>query len=220
MAVELSLVFPIYNEQDMLPMLRRALDDFFFAWDQEIEFVMVNDGSEDRSIDFLRNWAKEDPRVTIIELKTNQGHQRALYEGLVKASGEYVITLDADLQDPLEYIPVMLEQAKAGFDVVHARRRTREGEVLFKKAAAWTFYRTIKLVHGETILDAGDFRLMTKKAIDMYARKFGPESVLRIGIPRLRLNQTTIEYDRKPRLIGKSKFTLRKLVQLANQARK
>lgn len=220
MPAKLSLVFPVYNEQDMLPVLRRSLDEFFFSWDEEIEFVLVDDGSQDGSLNFLHQWEKDDPRVSVVELKNNQGHQRALYEGLIHATGDQVITLDADLQDPLEFIPVMLEQAKAGFDVVHARRRSREGEVLFKKAAAWTFYRTIKLVHGQTILDTGDFRLLSKSAIDVYARKFGPDGVLRIGIPRLKLNQVTIEYDRKPRLVGKSKFTIRKLVQLANQARK
>lgn len=218
--IDLSLVFPVYNEQDMLPLLRKSLDHFFLTWESPVEFVLVNDGSTDLSLAYIKNWMKQDPRVTLVDLNENQGHQKALYRGMIKAAGQWVVTLDADLQDPLDQIPYMLEQAQAGFDVVHMRRTSREGEILLKKAAAWTFYRTIKFVHEDVILDSGDFRMMSKNAIDHLARNYGPNAVLRISVPRLKLPQTTLEYARKPRVAGKSKFTLMKLVQLANQARK
>jgi len=217
----LSIVFPIYNEVEVLPILRKELDSHFKDSDSDIEFLFVDDGSTDASKEILEDWKKTDERVRILSMGTNHGHQKAMQEGLRKANGDWILTMDADLQDPPNVIDFMLKKANEGYDIIHARRASREGEPFLRKMLAWSYYRLVKyLFVSDLLLDVGDFRMMSKKSVDEYFKQFPNSKMLRADIPKIDLKQCTISYDRHKRAMGKSKFTFRKLLDLAVSFRK
>ncbi len=137
----LSLVIPIFNEEETIPHLRKATEDWRKTANVPVELILVNDGSSDRSWSFLVDWAREDSSVKAICLSRNFGHQAAVTAGLGYAQGDAVVVIDADLQDPLEVINAMLERYDEGFDVIYGVRISRAGESFLKLATAWLFYR-------------------------------------------------------------------------------
>src|SRR2546426_9083795 len=140
----LSLVIPAYNEQQVIPLLRERLTAFLPTLPCETEVIIVNDGSSDRTLDLLFDWADADPRIKVLGLARNFGHQAAVTAGLDMASGDAIVIMDADLQDPLEVLVEMLGQYRTGYDVVYGQRIGREGETRFKKLTAWLFYRLMR----------------------------------------------------------------------------
>lgn len=209
-------VMPIYNEQEMIPHLRQELEKFSSRQPFQTRYVLVNDGSTDSSGKMLDEWKKQSKNLEVCHLAKNMGHQQALLKGLSKASGDFIITMDADLQDPLDAVPVMVQKAMEGFDVVHARRTKRLGESTFRKCAAWAYYRVAKIfIHSSILEDVGDFRLMTSRAMDVYMSRKNKNQFLRAEIVDLPLPQTVIPYIRDKRAKGKSKFTMTKLIQLS-----
>jgi dolichol-phosphate mannosyltransferase len=213
--IQLSLVFPLFNEEKVIPFLQKELNRHL-ELQNNCEIVLVNDGSSDNTQALLEAWSSQDPRVNIIHLKQNIGHQKAILEGLKAAKGENVITIDADLQDPIEMISSMVSKADEGFDVVHTQRISRSGEPLIRKSMTWLFYRLAKHIFQKSILlDAGDFRLMSRKAIQVYFATVEYPHILRHQILNLPLKQTVLNYHRNPRVVGESKFTFIRLAQLA-----
>jgi glycosyltransferase involved in cell wall biosynthesis len=209
----LSVVIPVYNEIEVLPYLSEKLKNHFHH-QTNVEFIFIDDASIDGSIDFLSQWSQNDTRVRIIFNHKNIGHQPSLYMGLLESKGEIMVSMDADLQDPVELISLLVEKYKHGYDIVHAQR-TRAGASTFRNICAWMFYRVLKLFNSKTIVDVGDFRLISRKALQIHQRTFLTGLYLRGEFSKLPLRQAVITYKRSKRIAGESKYTFRKLFSLA-----
>lgn len=211
-----SLVFPVYDEEESLPHLRAALDAFLPTLGVPCEIVLVDDGSRDASYDFICRWAAEDPRVRGVSFSRNFGHQAALSAGLALARGDATVLLDADLQDPLSVVPEMLARYREGYDVVYGERTSREGETRFKRATAWLFYRIMRrLVHRALPADAGDFRLVSRRCVDAVLRMNEVHRFLRGMFAWVGFPQAAVRYARAPRLHGETKYPFWKMARLA-----
>jgi glycosyltransferase involved in cell wall biosynthesis len=212
----LSIVIPVYNEEQALPFLRKRLTEFVSGLPCAAELVLVNDGSSDGSIDLLVQWAKADGRVKVFNLARNFGHQVAATAGLDHAAGQAVVLMDADLQDPPEVILDMLEQYRRGYDVVYGRRTSRAGETHFKRFSAWLFYRMMRLlVHSDLPVDAGDFRLVSRGCLEAVCSMRERHRFLRGMIAWVGFPQTAVSYARNPRVAGQTAYPLRKMLWLA-----
>ncbi|HET7397969.1 MAG TPA: glycosyltransferase family 2 protein [Intrasporangium sp.] len=217
MVPELSVVVPMYNEQEVLPLLvqrlRRVLDDV----DASYEVVAVDDGSTDLTPALLQRYHREWPALRVIRLRANAGHQAAISAGLASARGDYVVTLDADLQDPPEVIRDMLAAARRDrVDVVYGVRADRSSDTWFKRFSARAFYTLIRLVSQTSAhSDAGDFRLMSRATVDAVNSLPEHNRVLRFIVPALNFPSDTVEYRREERAAGRSKYPLLKMVKLS-----
>ncbi len=213
---DLSIIIPIFNEQDTIPELYERLRGAATQVSERYELIFVNDGSKDNSLEALIKISEKDPRVFFINFSRNFGHQIAVTAGLDACSGQAVVIIDGDLQDPPELIPEMYSKYKEGFEVVYARRRERKGESFFKKATASFFYRSLKRITSVDIpLDTGDFRLVDKIVVD-YLRKMPEQNkFLRGQIAWLGFRQTAVLYDRDKRKFGKSGYPLGKMLRFA-----
>ena len=213
--VTLSAVVPLFDEQDALPELHRRLTDALAAAGVEYELVLVNDGSRDRTRELLDALARADGRVRPLHLTRNFGHQAAVTAGLEHARGACVAVLDGDLQDPPEVIPALLERWREGFDVVYAvRTKRKEGPV--KRLGYFLFYRLLRATADLDIpLDAGDFCLMDRAAVDALNRLPERGRFVRGLRTFIGFRQTGVSYERDPRFAGRPKYTLGKLAALA-----
>jgi polyisoprenyl-phosphate glycosyltransferase len=216
----LSIVIPVYNEEESLPHLRRRLGAVVEAIRREralaVEVLLVDDGSVDGSRRFLEEWAVADPALRVLRLSRNFGHQAALTAGLDAARGDGVVLLDADLQDPPEVIPRLLDRAAEGYDVVYAQRTARAGEGLYKRATAWLFYRLMKgLVHRDLPADTGDFRLITGRALDAVRGLRERHRFLRGLSVWIGFRQAAVPYAREARAAGHTKFSTLKMLRFA-----
>lgn len=215
----LSLIIPCYNEEEVLEILKKRLKETIPKFQVKTEIILVNDGSSDRTIDGLMDWAKEDSHVRVVSLSRNFGHQIAVTAGMDHAKGDAVVVMDADLQDPPEVILEMLSKYQEGYDVVYGQRLARSGESFFKKVTAWAFYRLMKiLVHKDLPLDSGDFRLISRRCLDALNGLRENHRFLRgmnawIGFP-----QIPVFYKRDPRVAGETKYPLQKMLKLAMNA--
>src|SRR5438045_5862590 len=161
-----SFVIPIYNEEDALPELARRLDALLEQMDGRSEVMLVDDGSRDGSWSLIADIVANDQRFKAIGFSRNFGHQMAITAGMDRAAGEAVIVMDADLQDPPEVVLELIARWKEGFDVVYARRLSREGDNAFKRATASLFYRLLAQISSIDIpRDVGDFRLIDRKVL-------------------------------------------------------
>jgi dolichol-phosphate mannosyltransferase len=212
----LSLVIPAYNEEESLPELRAALDVWIPAQSWKTNVLLVNDGSQDRTGRFLEEWAGSTSWLAVIHLSRNFGHQAALTAGLDNADGDVVVVIDADLQDPLEVIPTMVEKYCEGFDVVYGRRADRQGESASKRITAWLFYRAMqKLIYKHLPPDAGDFRLVSKRCLKAVLEMREKHRFLRGMFSWAGFAQTSVSYSRQPRKSGTTKYTYRKMMLFA-----
>jgi dolichol-phosphate mannosyltransferase len=214
----LSIVIAAYNEEAVLPELRRRLNDFIdgLLAATSAEVVAVDDGSADGTLDGLLEWAEADPRVRVIGLARNFGHQAAVTAGLDAARGDAIVVIDADLQDPPEVIAAMLAQYRRGYDVVYGRRVSRAGEGWFKRLTAWGFYRIMRgFVHKALPVDCGDFRLVSRRCLDAVLAMRETHRFLRGMVAWVGLNQTTVDYQRAARVAGETKYPLRKMLHFA-----
>jgi dolichol-phosphate mannosyltransferase len=212
-----SVVAPVYDEEGSLDAFYErvvaALEGL------ALEVVLVDDGSRDRSPELLEALALRDPRVKVIRLSRNFGHQAALTAGLEHARGDVVVTLDSDLQDPPELIRAMLEEWRGGSDVVYAVRRHRAGETRFKLATAHAFYRVFaRLTRIELTPDAGDFRLMDRRALRVLLAMPERNRFLRGMTVWVGFRQSAVEYDRDPRYAGETKFSLARMLRFSLDA--
>jgi len=213
---ELSLVIPIYNEEEVLPQLDARVKELLVTLDLTCEVVFVDDGSKDRSIELLRGMAGGEPRYRVIRFARNFGHQRAITAGIDTSRGRAVVILDADLQDPPEVILEMVAKWREGFDVVYGRRRSRAGESWFKLVTAKLFYRLFALmIPIEVPLDAGDFRLMSRRVVLAMRSLRETHRFVRGLVAWVGFRQTAVEYDRAARAAGETKYPLRKMLAFA-----
>lgn len=212
----ISVIVPIFNEEGNIPLLHERLTGVLRGMQLHYEMIFINDGSRDRSMELIRELARQDNHIKFIDFSRNFGHQVAVSAGLDHADGEAVVIIDADLQDPPELIPEMYKRYKEGFEVVYARRRKREGETLFKKWTARMFYRILsRLTSVDIPLDTGDFRLIDHKVVDVLRRMPEKSKFLRGQISWIGFRQTYIEYDRHERHAGKTGYSLQKMLRFA-----
>lgn len=217
-AVELSVIIPIYNEEEniaaLYDRLRSVLDPMHLAGGYE--FIFINDGSRDQSFALIQTLAMRDERVRFIDFSRNFGHQIAVTAGLDRASGEAVVIIDADLQDPPELIPLLLEKLRTGYEVVYAKRRSRQGESAAKKFTAKLFYRILAgITHISIPVDTGDFRIISRKVVEALRRMPEQNKFIRGQISWIGYRQTYVEYDRAERAGGATGYTYRKMIRLA-----
>lgn len=215
--VSLSVVIPIYNNGDCLDELSdRLRGTLSAAGIEEYEVIFVDDGSRDKSRDVLRRLCRQEPRMKLMGLTRNFGHQFAITAGFDCSGGDAVLVMDGDLQDPPEVIPEFLAKWRQGYDVVYGVRLERAGESRFKRWTASLFYRLLRrLTSTEIPVDAGDFRLLSRRAMDTFNQLRERSRFVRGMVSWLGYPQAPVFYKRAPRRAGKSQYSLRKLVKLA-----
>ena len=213
---KLSIVLPMYNEEAVVPILRRKLAPFLDEFPCGVELVLVNDGSSDRTLAQLADWAAEDPRVKVVHLSRNFGHQVAATAGLDYAGGDAVVLMDADLQDPLEVVHEMIQRYREGYDVVYGQREGREGETRFKLITAWMFYRVMRLLTATDLpMDTGDFRLVSRSFLDALISMRETHRFLRGMVAWIGYPQIAVRYRRRERAAGTTKYPFHKMAVLA-----
>jgi len=214
----ISLVIPLYNESQAFPLLRQRLAEFSGRLEGQyrIEIILVDDGSRDGTWDQIMEFARADPRVKGVGLSRNFGHQNALFCGYEFAAGDAVVSLDGDLQDPPEIALEMLARFERGADVVFGVRRQRAGESVMKRLTAHAFYRILGWL-GDTRapLDSGDFRLLSRRALDALLRMREKHKYLRGLVGWIGYRTDQVEYDRPARAAGETKFSWLKMIRFA-----
>ena len=213
-----SVVVPLYNEAaNVGPLLERlssAIDRL--RGEYEYEIVLVNDGSSDATLAAIRSEMQRRTRVVLVNLSRNFGHQLAATAGIEIATGDAVILMDGDLQDPPELIEAFLRKWREGYDVVYAVRRSRKGESTFKVLTARAFYRIIKRLTKISIpMDTGDFRLMSRRTVEAVRKLPERHRFLRGMVSWVGFNQVALEYDRDERHSGTTKYPLTKMLRFA-----
>lgn len=217
----ISVVIPVFNEEECLPeMFRRllALRESLRV-KAECEFLFVDDGSKDRSLELLKEAATMETVVKVISFSRNFGHQIAITAGIDCAKGDFVAVIDGDLQDPPELITSMYDLACIGYDVVYAKRRCRPGETFFKKVTATAFYRLLSyLCEIDIPTDTGDFRLMSRRVVNAFKQMRERHRFVRGMVPWVGFRAAPFEYDRDQRYAGETKYPLRKMIAFASNA--
>lgn len=212
----LSLVIPMYNEESALPFLRTAVTEFMSKMPFHMEVVLINDGSTDATLRQLVDWARQDTRVKVINFSRNFGHQIALTAGLDYATGDAIVTLDADLQDPLSVIPRMIELYCEGYDVIYGQRKDRLGENWMKRCTAWLFYRFMrKFIHKDLPVDSGDFRLLSRPCLSGLQQMRETHRFIRGMIAWVGFPQIAVQYERQARVAGTTKYPMKKMLGFA-----
>jgi dolichol-phosphate mannosyltransferase len=215
----LSVVSPCYNEEETVPEFYWRVTEVCERLGLPYELVLVNDGSRDATWDRMVELTRTDPHVVAINLSRNHGQQLALSAGLSHCRGERILILDADLQDPPELLPEMLERIDRGADVVFGQRRQRAGETVLKRATSALFYRLISKISSVPIpLDTGDFRLITRRVLDHLLAMPEQHRFIRGMVSWLGFRQEALLYDRDARFAGETKYPFRKLCKLATDA--
>ena len=214
---KLSIIIPMYNEEEALPYLYKRLVELAKRIDKyQLEFLFVNDGSKDNSLKIVKEYRKKDSRVQYLNLSRNFGKEVAMGAAFDYVTGDAVAIIDADLQDPPELIIDMLKFYEQGYDDVYAKRRNRKGETWLKKFTSKAFYRVLESVSNVPIQkDTGDFRLLSRRAIE--ALKAFPEKqrYTKGMFSLIGFKKKEIEYDRDPRVAGSTKWNYFKLMDLA-----
>ncbi len=212
----LSVIVPCKNEEIVLPESNRRLVQALEQLGMRFEIIYVDDGSTDSTLPLLRDLQRADPRLRLVALSRNFGHQLAITAGLQHAAGDAAVVIDADLQDPPEVIAEFVAKWQAGFDVVYGTRAEREGETAFKLWTAKLFYRIInRLSDVEIPLDTGDFRLMDRKVVDAFLAMPERDRFVRGMVSWIGYRQAAVPYRRAARQSGNSKYPLFKMLRLA-----
>ena len=212
----ISIVVPVFNEEAVLPEFHRRLGQVLDSLSFDFEILYVNDGSADDSLSLLNRLREQDARVAILDLSRNFGKEIAMTAGLHRAQGEAVIVIDADLQDPPELIPRLIEEWQKGFDVVYARRARREGESAFKKMTAHLFYRLMRTIGQIKIPeDTGDYRLLSRRAVNALNTLGEQHRFMKGLFTWIGYRQKAVIYERDPRHAGESKWNYWKLWNFA-----
>ncbi|MBA4347963.1 MAG: glycosyltransferase [Clostridiales bacterium] len=213
----LSLIIPVFNEQEVLHDSFARMDTAVQTTGYEYEIIYVDDGSRDHTLDQLRELAGAHPQVKVLSFSRNFGHQLAVTCGMDAAKGDALIIIDVDLQDPPELIPEMVRMWEAGADIVYGKRVKRKGETLFKKLTASIYYRLLSWMSAYPIpLDTGDFRLIGRNVADVFLQMREHNRFLRGMSAWMGYNAVPIEYERQERFAGQTKYTLKKMLRLAS----
>jgi glycosyltransferase involved in cell wall biosynthesis len=216
----LSIVVPCYNEQEVIEISHRRIYDLACQWQSggrvgDFEILYVNDGSRDDTLPILRRLASEDERTKVISLSRNCGHQAALMAGLHHAVGDYIVSMDADMQDPPETVEAMLDEAQKGAEVVYGVRHSRQKDTAFKRNTAQFFYAMMRFMGVDIVPDHADFRLISRRVRDSLER-FGEVNLFLRGVfPLVGYKSARVYYERQERTLGVSKYPLRKMIAFA-----
>ncbi len=211
-----SIVIPVYNEEETFPDLVKRLHEVLDLLDGPAEVVLVDDGSKDSSYQLMLQANQADPRFKVLQLSRNFGHQVAITAGMDAATGQAVIIMDADLQDPPQVILEMAAKWQEGYEVVNAVRQHREGETRFKKASASLYYKLLRrMAEVDQPVDVGDFRLVDRKALDAFLSMRESNRYVRGMFSWIGFRQAAVPYTRASRHAGASKYPLRKMIGLA-----
>ncbi|MCX7087971.1 MAG: glycosyltransferase family 2 protein [Methylococcales bacterium] len=213
----LTLVIPCYNEEEVIAETIKRLNSFCAELvNLDVELIVVDDGSRDRTRELLKSYAAENANVRLICFARNFGHQIAVTAGIDAAGGDAVVLIDADLQDPPEVIHAMIAKWREGYDVVYATRTERPGESAFKIATARGFYRLLNKLSDVAIpLDTGDFRLMSRPVVDTLRAMPEHDRFVRGMVSWVGFKQIALPYKRAQRFAGVSKYPLRKMLRFA-----
>lgn len=216
---QLSVVAPCYNEAAGLPEFVRRLRAVCAELGCGYEILLVNDGSRDSTLEVAIGLAAQNPEVRVINLLRNFGHQAAVTAGLDLADGDAVVLIDSDLQDPPELIVEMVAEWRKGANVAYGKRRSRQGETAFKLFTAKIFYRLLRgLTKSQIPADAGDFRLMDRRVVETLRSMRERHRFIRGMVSWVGGKQVAVEYDRKPRFAGETKYPFRKMFAFAVDA--
>ena len=215
---KISIVIPMYYEEEVAEeCYNRVVNVCRRIENYEYEIIFVNDGSKDKTLEILENIANNDKNVKVISFARNFGHQPAVTAGLKYVTGDAIVIIDADLQDPPELIPEMLKLWEQGYEVIYGKRKKREGESKFKLLTASMFYKTLNALSDVEIpKDTGDFRLVDRKVVDVVNSMPEHNKFLRGLFSWVGFEQYAFEYERKERFAGKTKYPLKKMLKLAS----
>jgi len=213
---QLTVVVPAYNESDVLMIFHRRLSGVLDNLSLDCDVLYVDDGSKDDTWAIIETLVAEDPRTGAIKLSRNFGKEAAMTAGLDHVTADAAVVIDSDLQDPPELIPALVEQWRAGFDVVYATRSAREGETSFKRFTAAAFYRSMNRLSDTAIpRDTGDFRLLSRRALDALGQLRERQRFMKGLFSWIGYKQTAVRYLREPRQAGTTKWNYWRLAQLA-----
>lgn len=224
--IKLSVVIPIYNESKIISELHQRLVTMIDLLEvelhvliNEIEIIFVNDGSKDDSLSQLIALTKKNKHYKVVNFSRNFGHQKAVTAGINVSKGEHVVLIDADLQDPPEFIIDLYKKQLEGFDVVYAVRSKRKGESYFKMATAKLFYRLLfKMTDINIPLDTGDFRIMRRNVVDVLKQMPETHRFIRGMVSWVGFKQVGLEYERQERFAGETKYPIKKMIVFAIDA--
>lgn len=214
---KVTIIIPAYNEEASLPFLYERIEKLINSIDNyEFEILFVNDGSKDKTIELIKEYREKDSRISYVDFARNFGKETAMIAGLDYATGDCVIFMDADLQDPPELIPEMLKYWEEGYDDVYAQRRSRKGETWLKKFTSKMYYRVLQsLTNVEIQKDTGDFRLLDKRCVNVLRKMRESQRCSKSMFSWIGYKKKAIVYDRDPRIAGKTKWNYGKLINLA-----
>lgn len=214
---KVTIIIPAYNEEESLPFLEKRLKKLGEeVQNYEFEFLFVNDGSKDKTMELVKKYREEDNRFCYVDFARNFGKETAMIAGLDYATGDCVIFMDADLQDPPELIPEMLKYWEEGYDDVYAQRKSRKGETWLKKFTSKMYYKILQsLTNVEIQKDTGDFRLLDRRCVNALKEMRESQRCSKSMFSWIGYNKKAIYYDRDPRVAGKTKWNYKKLTNLA-----
>ena len=214
---KITVIIPAYNEQESLPILYERLTKLMSSMENyQFEILFVNDGSKDKTIEIIKQMRQKDERISYVDFSRNFGKEIAMIAGLDYATGDCVIIMDADLQDPPELIPQMVELWEQGYDDVYAKRRSRAGETWLKKFTSKMYYKVLQsLTKVEIQKDTGDFRLLDRRCVNALRKMRENGRCSKSMFSWIGYNKKEIMYDRDPRFAGQTKWNYKKLIDLA-----
>lgn len=217
----LDIIVPVFNEEDCLDEILRRLNGVKESFKDilDVSFLFVNDGSRDKSADILRAFSEKYDYVKVINFARNFGHQIAVTAGINNTNADYVAIIDADLQDPPELIVDMYKKSLEGYDIVYGKRLKRDKETAFKKLTAFGFYRVLNYMCNLDIpKDTGDFRLITKKVVEVLKNMPEHNRFIRGMVPWVGFKSAPVEFNREERYAGETHYPLKAMIKLASNA--
>ena len=215
---KISVIIPMYNEELVIEeCYKRLKENITKLKKYDYELIFINDGSKDKTLEKIKELAKQDTNLKIVSFSRNFGHQAAVTAGLKEVTGDAIVIIDADLQDPPESIPDMVKLWEAGNEVIYGKRKSRKGESYFKLFTAKMFYKTLNALSDVEIpQDTGDFRLVDRKVVDTINKLPEHNKFLRGLFSWVGYKQVPYEYERQERFAGKTKYPLKKMLKLAS----
>ena len=214
---KITIIIPAYNEEESLPSLYERLEKLMHSMEHyEFEILFVNDGSKDNTINLIKEYREKDNRISYVDFSRNFGKEIAMVAGLDYATGDCVIFMDADLQDPPELIPELVKYWEEGYDDVYAKRNSRKGETWLKKFTSKMYYRVLQHLTNIPIQeDTGDFRLLDRRCVNALKKMRESQRQSKSMFSWIGYKKKEVLYDRDPRIAGKTKWNYKKLVDLA-----
>ena len=219
MKAKYSIVVPVFNEQEAIPLFYQAVVPVMDKLNEPYELIFVNDGSRDNTLLVLKDLASKDERVKVLSFSRNFGQQAAIFCGFEHAEGDAVVDIDVDLQDPVEAIPMMIEKWKEGYDIVHGKRKVRKGESFFKKITSKMYLKFLQKISGLKIpKNVGEFKLFDRKVIEVMKSMPEQDRYLRGITSWVGFKQTEVEFVRNERSAGETKYSVKKMFKLAGRS--